>query len=230
MNKIINKSIAQEILRTVASYGSFYLYEKKENNLIKTKEIESMEAIKEMLNYGISLCSLIEERAGDPDTAKPLINAVFNETLNEDIKKLFLNKLTKEDYLTLSLKEINNLYENYEDKEEILDKFFSLGFNFKQGSFDEESKALSCDFVFFEYCLKYKKDFDFSFEYEEDLTLDEFLEEELEYKKENRQPTNNLEGFISFYKKAKETQVLEKNLQSVLQEKKNEGLPTKNKI
>lgn len=230
MNKIINKAIAQEIFRTVASYGSFYLYEKKSNNLIYSKEVDSIDAIKEMLDYGVSVCSIIEERTGDPDTAKPLINAIFNETLNKDVKKLFLDRLNKEEYSTLSLKEINNLYENYENKEEILDKFFSLGFNFKQGSFDEEGKGLACDFVFFEYCLKYKKDFDFSFKYDVNLTLDEILEEELQYKKENSQPTKNLEGFISFYKKAKESQMLEKNLQSSLQSKKSEGLMIKNKI
>lgn len=230
MNKIINKAIAQEIFRTVASYGSFYLYEKKSNNLIYSKEVDSMEAIKEMLNYNISVCSIIEEKNGDPDTAKPLINAIFNETLNTEIKKLFLDKLTKEEYETLSLKEINNLYENYENKEEILDKFFSLGFDFRQGSFDEESKGLSCDFVFFEYCLKYKKDFDFSFKYDDDLTLDEILEEELEYKRGMSQPTNRLEGFIAFYKKAKETQTLEKNLQSILLNKKDEGSLIKSKI
>ncbi len=230
MNKIINQSIAQEIFRTVSSYSSFYLYEKKENKLIVANEVDSIVAIKEMLDYGISVCSLIEEKAGDPDTAKPLINAVFHETLNYDVKKLFLNRLTKEDYKTLSLKELNSLYENYDNKEELLDKYFSFGFDFKQGSFDEVDKALSGDFVFFEYCLKYKKDFSFSFPYEESLTLDEIIKEEIEYLKEKQKPSNKLEGVLTFFKKAKETQLLEKNLQYSLNNKKEDSPNFKNKI
>ena len=230
MNKIINKAVAQEIFRTVSSYGSVFLYEKKENNLISTKEINAIDAIKEMLDYGISVCSIIEEKQGEPDTAKPLINAVFNETLNNSLKNLFLNRLTQEDYFNLSLKELNNLYENYENKEEILDKYFSFGFDFKQGSFDEVDKALSGDFVFFEYCLKYKKDFDFSFQYEDSLTLDEIIKEEIDYLKEKQKPSNKLEGVLTFFKKAKETQILEKNLQSTLNVKKEDNISFKNKI
>ncbi len=230
MNKIINKAIAQEIFRTVSSYGSVFLYEKKENNLISTKEIDAIDAIKEMLNYGISVCSIIEEKQGEPDTAKPLINAVFNETLNNSIKILFLNRLTQKDYSNLSLKELNNLYENYENKEELLDKYFSFGFDFKQGSFDEVDKALSGDFVFFEYCLKYKKDFDFSFKYEDSLTLDEIIKEEIDYLLEKQKPSNKLEGVLTFFKKARETQVLEKNLQSTLINKKEDAVGFKNKI
>ncbi len=230
MNKIISQSIAQEIFRIVSSYSSFYLYEKKENKLIATKEIDSIEAIKEMLDYGISVCSLIEEKIGDPDTAKPLINAVFNETLNNDIKNLFLNRLTKQDYSTLSLKELNNLYENYEDKEKLLDKYFSFGFDFKQGYFDEVEKALSGDFVFFEYCLKYKKDFCFSFQYEDSMTLDEIIKEEIGYLKEKQKPYNKLEGVLTFFKKARETQMLEQNLQNSLNNKKEDNSSFRNKI
>jgi hypothetical protein len=230
MNKIINQSIAQEIFRTVSSYSSFYLYEKKENKLIVAKEVDSIVAIKEMLDYGISVCSIIEEKQGEPDTAKPLINAVFSETLNDSLKNLFLNRLTQEDYFNLSLKELNNLYENYENKEEILDKYFSFGFDFKQGYFDEVDKALSGDFVFFEYCLKYKKDFDFSFKYEDSLTLDEIIKEEIDYLKEKQKPSNKLEGVLTFFKKAKETQILEKNLQSTLNVKKEDNASFKNKI
>jgi len=80
---------------------------------------------------------------------------------------------------------------------------FELGFDFKQGNFDEESKATSGDLDFFECCICFKEDFDFSFKYS-DWTLNECIKDEINYRRKNNQLSkiSGLELLDNFIEKA----------------------------
>lgn len=224
MNKIIEQSLAKEVLAlsNKRAKDDYILYSKNDvDNTVQTSKISNKEAISKILNFGISLSMPVEiEHRGDIKI-KPLITLVMDNILDGEIIDLFLSKIDSKTVREMSVGEINDLYQAVEDehKESLLDRLFNNGFDFKQGSFDETDKAINLDFVFFEYCLKYKKDFDFSYKYEEELTLDEIVEEEKEYFKEKKiakYSSNRADSFVEFLKKVKESQNLKRDLKQHL--------------
>ncbi len=220
MNKIIEQSLAREIIRLSEESGHnlycFYELNKKEE-IVQTEAYSVIAAIKEILEQGVSISTIVEFKTKRGNQVDSLIKAVFDNTTDNKILGLFFNKMTEENLKELTIKDIGSIYNNCPDRDYFLTKIFSLGFDFKQGQFDEVERAMELDFSFFEACLKYKKDFSFAFKYEDGMTLDLLVTEEAKYLKENKiHSDNKIDGFIDFLKKAKDMELLKDSLTNQL--------------
>jgi hypothetical protein len=139
--------------------------------------------------------TFVEKMMENHNTDKDIINYLYEKITADDLKKSHPNF-------------VKNIYEVLRQNGISMKKMFEIGFDFEQGKFDEENKAISGDLDFFECCLYYKKNFDFNFNYF-NYTLKEIIKEEINYLKNNEESTEKLENLINFIDKAILKQKLE---------------------
>lgn len=228
MNKIIEQALIKELvsLSNNRAKDDYFIYSKnEEDNSIVTSKISTKEAVSKILNSGISISTPLEVKYGHTERIKPIIGIVLENSLDQEIIEMFISKIDANEIKKLTTEELDDVYQavSEENRPLLLEQLFKNGFDFLQGNFNETDKALDIDFSFFEACLKYKKDFSFSYKYEEELTLDQIIESEKEYfKKKNiaKYSSNKVDGFIEFLKKAKDSQTLKNELTENLNENK----------
>lgn len=207
MTNAMKVIIAQGILQTLASGNEEIVYKLKNGEIIEEELIDNFKLVKEAVDNGLSLTLPVRHRS----TISSFIDHLLFEEHSNQMIDYICSKLTTEDVSNLSAEMVDHIYSSSNNNIDLLEKFFSLGFDFKQGQFDEYGKIVSSDIRFFELCLQMKSDFKFSFKYPsyENLTLDELLLEEIEYsKKANQHPDNikNKESLYTFLKKARESE------------------------
>lgn len=133
--------------------------------------------------------TFIETMMGNNDNNKEIVMFLYDQLKPEDLKKAH-SKFAENIYSVLFSNGIS------------MKKMFEIGFNFEQGKFNEENKAMSADLDFFECCLYFKKDFDFNYKYNGEYTLKDSVQDELNYLKSNKINNNNLDGLLSFIEQA----------------------------
>lgn len=157
----------------------------------------------EQVNGNSSYCigyngkiTFIEKMLSNHDSDPKIINFLYEKLSEEDLKKAHP-------------KFAQNIYSVLHDNGISMKKMFEIGFDFQQGKFDEDSKASSGDLDFFECCLCYKPDFDFSYEYM-DYTLKNAVEESIEYYKKENKNVDIYVNLMNFIDKA----ILKQNLEN----------------
>jgi hypothetical protein len=220
MNKLIELSLAKEIIELSSKNTTskeYVIRHIEKGNIIEDDAVSGLSIIKELMGAGVSPIVPIEYK----DKIASLLEHVADNAYDQSVTLYIIDNLTKDDFNKLSPSTIENIYSATDSNCEILEKFFNLGFDFKQGEFNEVDKALNSDIGFFELCLRFKTNFKFNHKYD-DLFLDEHITEDLEYMKKNNSSyfsANTLksqEGLILFLKKARETEELKDNLSTEL--------------
>lgn len=215
MKKEIQTLVAMQLLSlrdniTTHSYN--------ENQIREEKSLSILDALKEAISEGLDIMlPLEEEQVNDNSNYYSGYNGkiTFIEKMmsNNDTEKEIINflydKLTKEDIKKAHPKFAQNIYSVLYDNGISMKKMFEIGFDFQQGKFDEDNKASSGDLDFFECCLCYKPDFDFSYEYN-DYTLKNAVEDSIEYYKKENKNINKYINLLNFIDKA----VLKQNLEN----------------
>lgn len=218
MNKEIQTLIAMQLIQ---QKDDITLYEYTFNNkIVEDKSLNILESLKLAIKEGLNIMLPLNEEQVSPNTSSSysigsngIITFIEKMVSNHDTKEIinFLyEQLTENDLKKAHPKFMKNMYSCFSDNGISMKRMFELGFDFKQGDFDEEMKASSGDLDFFECCLCYKQDFDFEYKYNSDFTLREAVEEEINYKKENSRTVNKEENLLNFIDKAIVKQRLEK--------------------
>ena len=200
------------------------------SEIIEDKSLDILTALKESINSGLNIMLPLDEEQVSPNTSQTYFyghngKITFVEKMmqsndsNKKIIEFLYNEIKEEDLKIAHPKFVKNIYEVLVNNGISMKKMFKLGFDFKQGEFDEDSKATSGDLDFFECCLCNKPDFDFTFNYS-DYTLKEHIEEQKEYYIKNNRNVRDLENLENFIDKAilkrsydnKEPGIIEKKL------------------
>ncbi len=219
MNPIIESALAQQVIALAEKGGKYkdnVLYSLSDKEFIENSAYSNQEAIQIIMQEGISPILIINYK----DKICPLIEHVFSSSNDKAITDFFCSLLTPNHIKELPISSIQNLY-YLNDEPDFVEKLFKLGFDFKQGSFEEVDKALYGDLNFFEACMAYKKDFKFSHKYDDNLTLDELLKEDIHYLKTQHPNTDidKRESLLLFLKKARSIEELKDNLNNNLGQK-----------
>lgn len=214
MKKEIQTLVAMQLLSlkdSITTHG-YNKNEIKEENFLTI-----FGALKEAISEGLDIMlPLDEEQVNDNSTYFSGHNGkiTFIEKMmsNHDTEASIINflyeKLTEEDLKKAHPKFVQNIYSILYDNGISMKKMFEIGFDFQQGKFDEDSKASAGDLDFFECCLCYKPDFDFSYEYS-DYTLRNAVEESIEYYTKEKRNVDKYVDLINFIDKAILKQKLE---------------------
>lgn len=224
MNKAIEVIVAQGILKVLGSEE--VIYSLKNGKVVEEELIDNFKLLTEAIDNGLSLILPVRHK----DTISSFLDHLLYEDNSKKMIDYICSKLTKEDVSNLSVEMVNDIYKSSDNNIELLEKFFLLGFDFKQGQFDEYNKVVSADIGFFELCIQIKPDFKFSFKYEDNLTLDELLLEEISYCKDaNQHPDTikNKESLYTFLKKIRQAEELRDDLNNNLSNNHNPSNPTK---
>lgn len=220
MNKLIELALAKEIIELSSKNTTskeYVIRHMDKGNVIEDDAVTGISMIKELLGAGVSPIVVIEYK----DKIASLLEHVAENAYDQSTTLFIINQLTSQDFKNLNLKQIESIYSSSDNNPEIIEKFFNLGFDFKQGEFNEVDKALNFDLSFFEVCLQFKPDFKFNFKYD-NLFLDEHLVEDMEYMKNNnssfytQSSIKKQEGLLAFLVKARETEALKDKLTSEL--------------
>lgn len=215
MKKEIQTLVA---LQLISLKDSVTIHDYRNNQMIEEKSMSIIDSLKIAIKEGLDIMlpldedqintgnhfsigtnrkiTFIEKMMENQDHVKGVINFLYDNITKQDLEKAHPNFTS-------------NIYASLNNSGISMKKMFELGFDFKQGNFDEESKASSGDLDFFECCLYYKKDFDFSYQYGGDFTLKEAVEDSIKYKNENRMNASKEENLLNFIEKAIMKQKLE---------------------
>lgn len=219
MNPIIENALAQQVIALAEKGGKYkdnVLYSLSKQVIVEDSAHSNQEAIKKIMEEGISPILIVNYK----DKVCPLIEHVFSSSNDKTITEFFCSLLTPNHIKELPISSIQNLY-YLNNEPDFVEQLFKLGFDFKQGQFEEVDKALYGDLSFFEICMTYKKDFKFSHKYDDNLTLDQLLEEDIHYlKKQNpNEDIEKRESLLLFLKKARSIEELKDNLNNTLGQK-----------
>lgn len=208
MNKNLQTLLALQLV-SMSEDITTHTYDSK-NKIEEIERVSILDLLKEAINSGLELMLPLDEdeikdnysygRSGKITFIEKMMSR--NESDKEIVDYLF-NLLTEEDLKKADMKFFQNIYSVTSENGISFRRMFELGFDFEQGKFDEESKANSGDLDFFECCLCFKEEFNFSFKYA-DWTLKECIEDEMEYRKKNNQlnQLEKLEALSNFIEKA----------------------------
>lgn len=215
MKNQIQTLIAMQLLSmkdniTTHSYNNGKIVEDESLNILQSLKLAVNEGLDIMLPleqsqqintsnylYGDNgKVTFIEAMMGSHDNNKEIVMFLYDQLKPEDLEKAH-NRF------------VQNIYSVLFENGISMKKMFEMGFNFEQGKFDEESKAMSGDLDFFECCLYFKKDFNFNFKYDQEYTLKQTVQDELTYLKSNKANTNKIEGLLSFVEQAANKQLIE---------------------
>lgn len=217
MNKLIELALAREVIYMSQKSGKWkdnVIYSLNNGEPKEEAAYSGLEMIETIMKEGVSPIVVVEYQ----DKAKTLLEHVVENASDNKTINYFIDLMKSEHLSQLNIDTINRIY-NFEQDSTTLEKFFKLGFDFKQGTFEELDKALSGDISFFELCMNYKSDFKFSFKYSDGMTLDQLLEEDIEYLKKNgnRDDISKQENLLCFLKKAREVEELKDGLETSLE-------------
>lgn len=208
MNKNLQTLLAIQLI-SMSEDITTHTYDSK-NKIEEVGRISILDGLKEAVNNGLEVMLPLDEEdikssySSGREGKITFIEKMMSENeSNKEIVEYLFNLITKEDLKKADMKFFQNIYTVTSENGISFRKMFELGFNFEQGKFDEETKANSGDLDFFECCICFKEDFDFSFKYA-DWTLKECIEDEMEYRKKNNQITQleKLETLANFFDKA----------------------------
>lgn len=214
MKKEIQTLVAMQLLSlndniTTHSYNT--------NEIREEKCLSILEALKEAISEGLDIMLPLDEEQVNGNSSYCIghngkITFIEKMLSNHDSDPKIINflyeKLSEEDIKKAHPKFAQNIYSVLHDNGISMKKMFEIGFDFQQGKFDEDSKASSGDLDFFECCLCYKPDFDFSYEYS-DYTLKNSVEESIEYYKKEKRNIDKYVDLMNFIDKALLKQKLE---------------------
>ncbi len=227
MNKRIQHLLALNVIElSKGTHNEHVVHNIEKGKITEEEAVSHIQMIKDIIDSGVSIITPVEYK----DKVSILMNHVFFNDNSKNIVEFFTSKLTKEDVSNLTSDMVRDIYESSDNNIKLLDKFFQLGFYFKQGEFNEIDKAISGDIEFFELCMQVKTDFKFSYKYEDDLSLDQILSEDIEYVKNSNYQDNKLqkrESLLSFLKKAREVEELKDNLENQLPNSQQSNFPNK---
>jgi len=225
MNRLIEFSLAQQVIQIASqstTIKNYSIYDVEDKKILKRDTFTGFDIIKEIMESGLSPVAVVEYK----EKVATVIEHIFENAYDSEVKNYFISVLTKNDVSKLTQKAVQNLYDYSNNDIGLLETLFKLGFDFKQGSFNEVEKALDGDLSFFEFCLTNKPDFKFSFLYKgglnnERMFLDEILKEDIDYCKNNNIAINNYlskkrENLFVFLKKTRESEELRNKLQTEL--------------
>jgi hypothetical protein len=215
MNEDLHAILAHAIIRDLYESSPKNIYELKDGKIFEKRFIDPFQLVKDAVDGGLPLLLPIEFN----DTQSVFLDFLVFYDGSARMIDYVCSKLTKEDISNLSVEMINDIYRSSGNNIKLLETFFLLGFDFIQGQFYEYDKAMVCDTDFFELCLKMKPDFQFTFLYEDELTLDELLIEEISYCKDANRPKNEIEtkqNFYNFLKKIRQSEELKNELNNNL--------------
>lgn len=221
MNNIMKTILAKQVIEVSATsitFSDYILHELKSGKIIESESFTGLQVMKEIIEGGLPLILPVEYK----NKIATLMEHVLSNVNSDEVIDYFISKLTKEDVSNLTQEMIRDIYEASSHSNSLLDKFFNLDFNFKQGEFNELDRAMSGDIEFFELCIQAKTDFKFTFKYDEGLTLDQYLAEDIEACKKStyKDPViKERESLHLFLKKAREIEELKDNLDKNLNNK-----------
>jgi hypothetical protein len=216
MDKQLQHLLALNVIElSNGKHNDQVIYDIKNGKFTDEEAVSNFDMIKKIIDSGVSVITPIDYK----DKLSTLMDHVlFNDNSNEMVE-YFASKLTKEDISKLSTDMMRDIYEASSNNSSLLERFFKLDFDFQQGKFNEVDRAMSGNIEFFELCMQMKPDFKFSFKYEDGLTLDEILFEDIESCKNSNYQDPSLkkrECLLLFLKKARESEELKDNLESQL--------------
>jgi hypothetical protein len=220
MNYAIQLILAQGIIKQLSESSAIAIHELKNGKIQEKGIIDNFWLVQQAVDAGLPLLLPIEFN----DRQSVFVDFLICYDNSEKMIDYVCSKLTKEDISNLSGEMVNDIYRSSEHNIKLLETFFLLGFDFIQGKFYEYDKAMVCDIGFFELCLKMKPDFQFTFLYEDELTLDELMFEEISYCKDANRPKNEIEkkqNLYNFLKKVKQSEELKNELDNNLNSHKN---------
>lgn len=216
MNKEIQTLVA---LQLISKDEDVTTHEYIKNKIVETKVFNKLELLKIAIKEGLDIMiPLDEEQLGSnisysmgTDGKITFVEKMMDSHGNiKNLVDFLADSIKKEDLKKAHPKFMSNIYNVFQDNGISMKKMFELGFEFKQGSFDEENKAASGDLDFFECCCFYQKDFDFKYKYSGDYTLKDSIEDSIKYKKENNLNTSKEENLLNFIEKV----IIKQNFES----------------
>lgn len=218
MNKEIQTLIAMQL---ILQKDSITTHDYTSNNkIIENKSLSILEALKVAINEGLDIMLPLDEEQTNLSNSNyysmgtngkiTFIEKMIDSHGDKEITNFLYEKLTEEDLKKAHPKFMKNMYSALSENGISMKKMFELGFDFKQETFDEESKASAGDLDFFECCLCYKPDFDFEHKYSAEFTLKDCIEEEIKYNKQNNRSIAKEESLLNFIDKAIIKQKLER--------------------
>lgn len=191
MNKNLQTLLALQLISmsediTTHTYNS-------QNKVEEIERISVLNLLKEAINNGLDIMLPLDEndikekhQSGRDGKITFIEKMIANNDSEKEIVEYLINLLKEEDLKKVDMNFFQNIYNVTSENGISFRRMFELGFDFKQGNFDEESKATSGDLDFFECCICFKEDFDFSFKYS-DWTLNECIKDEINYRRKNNQ-------------------------------------------
>lgn len=208
MNKNLQTLLALQLISmsediTTHTYNS-------QNKVEEIERISVLNLLKEAINNGLDIMLPLDEndikekhQSGRDGKITFIEKMIANNDSEKEIVEYLINLLKKEDLKKVDMNFFQNIYNVTSENGISFRRMFELGFDFKQGNFDEEFKATSGDLDFFECCICFKEDFDFSFKYS-DWTLNECIKDEINYRRKNNQLSkiSGLELLDNFIEKA----------------------------
>jgi len=208
MNKNLQTLLALQLISmsediTTHTYNS-------QNKVEEIERISVLNLLKEAINNGLDIMLPLDEndikekhQSGRDGKITFIEKMIANNDSEKEIVEYLINLLKEEDLKKVDMNFFQNIYNVTSENGISFRRMFELGFDFKQGNFDEESKATSGDLDFFECCICFKEDFDFSFKYS-DWTLNECIKDEINYRRKNNQLSkiSGLELLDNFIEKA----------------------------
>ena len=226
MKESIQVILAKGLLQMLSEGTGEIIHQLKNRKIIEKSFIEPLELVKDAIDNGLPLTLPISLK----NTESVLLEHILYNDSSKEMIDYVCSKLTKEDVENMSVEMVNDIYKSSDNNINLLEIFFMLGFDFQQGKFEEYGKALSGDISFFELCLQIKPDFKFTFLYEDNLTLDELLMEEIEDCKSLGHSANSLknkESLYTFLKKVRQAEELRDDLNNNLSNNNNPSNPTR---
>lgn len=224
MKKEIQTLVAIQLL-SLKDNISTYNYEK--NQIREDKYLTVLEALKIAVSEGLDIMLPLNEdeithgekySSGENGKITFIEKMMSNNSENKDIVHFLHEKITEDDIKKAHPQFMKNIYNVLNENGISMKRMFEMGFDFEQGKFDEENKALAGDLDFFECCLFYKPDFDFNYQYS-DCTLKESVKDELDYLKGFSTNVDKHINLINFIDKA----VLKQNIDKTVLKDKLEG-------
>lgn len=212
MKKQIQTLLAMQLLSmkdniTTHTYVNDKIVEEESLNVLQSLKL----AVEEGLDIMLPLDESQQNQAmvhlyGEKGKITFIEAMMGNHDNNKEVVMFLYDQLQPEDLQKAHKRFVQNIYSVLVENKISMKKMFEIGFNFEQGKFDEESKAMSGDIDFFECCLCFKKDFDFNYKYDGEYTLKQTLQDEINYLQSNKRNTNTLEGLLSFVEQAENNQ------------------------
>lgn len=215
MKKQIQTLLAMQLLSmqdniTTHNYNS--------GKIVEEQSLSVLQCLKSAVEEGLDIMLPLEQSQqthtsnylyGDSGKVTFIEAMMGSHDTNKEVVMFLYDQLKPEDLKNAHSRFVQNIYSVLFENQISMKKMFEIGFDFEQGKFDEESKAMSGDLDFFECCLYFKKDFNFNYKYDAEYTLKQNAQDELNYLKSNKANTNKLEGLLSFIEQAEQKQLME---------------------